>query len=94
MVQSPEERGNSLRRSLSQSDGDTDRGLDANAEVQQRAMQRYQRLLKTDPQLQVMHRPSCRLLSISVIPLAHPMRSQMTHDVEGPMRTSARTSRL
>ena len=55
MVKSPEERGNALRRSLSQSDGDTPRGLDANSEVQQRAMQRYHRLLKTDRQLQVQH---------------------------------------
>lgn len=55
MVKSPEERENSLRRSLSQSDGDTPRGLDANSEVQQRAMQRYHRLLKTDRQLQVLY---------------------------------------
>ena len=54
MVKSPEERGNALRRSLSQSDGCPPRGLDANSEVQQRAMQRYHRLLKTDRQLQVL----------------------------------------
>jgi len=61
MVWTSEERGNSLRRSLSQSDGDTHKlsdGLDANAEVQQHAMQRYQKLLKIDPQLQVMLNPS------------------------------------
>ena len=69
MVKSPEERENSLRRSLSQSDGDTPRGLDANAEVQQRAMQRYHRLLKTDPQLQVMHQAKLQAhLSLIYVP--------------------------
>jgi hypothetical protein len=56
MVRSPEERENTLRRSLSQSDGDSYKmadGMDPNAEVQQRAMQRYHKLLQTDKQLQV-----------------------------------------
>lgn len=64
MVRSPEERENTLRRSLSQSDGDVHRasdGLDPNAEVQQRAMQRYQRLVNIDPQIRV------RLTSLSLI---------------------------
>ena len=60
MVQSPEERQNTLRRSLSQSEGDAHKisdGLNPNAEVQQRAMQRYQKLLKGDKQVQVSSRP-------------------------------------
>ena len=60
MVQSPEERQNTLRRSLSQSEGDAHKisdGLNPNAEVQQRAMQRYQKLLKSDKQVQVSDRP-------------------------------------
>lgn len=55
-MRSPEERENTLRRSLSQSDGDSYKmadGMDPNAEVQQRAMQRYHKLLQTDKQLQV-----------------------------------------
>ena len=60
MVQSPEERQNTLRRSLSQSEGDAHKisdGLNPNAEVQQRAMQRYQKLLKGDKQVQVSSSP-------------------------------------
>ena len=60
MVQSPEERQNTLRRSLSQSEGDAHKisdGLNPNAEVQQRAMQRYQKLLKGDKQVQVRSSP-------------------------------------
>ena len=60
MVQSPEERQNTLRRSLSQSEGDAHKisdGLNPNAEVQQRAMQRYQKLLKSDKQVQVRNKP-------------------------------------
>lgn len=56
MVQSPEERGHAPQASMSQSEGGfqgvTD-GLSPNADVQHRAMQRYQRLLESDPQLQV-----------------------------------------
>lgn len=58
MVQSPEERGCAPQASMSQSEeggqGITvTNGLSPNAEVQQRALQRYQRLLESDPQLQV-----------------------------------------
>ena len=56
MVRSLEERENSLRRSLSQPHGDGNRasdGLDPNAEVQRRAMQRYHKLVNSDPQIQV-----------------------------------------
>ena len=59
MVQSPEERGHSLGRSMSQSEGDPQQasdGMDANAEVQLRAVLRYQKLLKTDAQLKVLAR--------------------------------------
>ena len=66
MVQSPEERGAALGRSMSQSEGDPQQasdGMDANAEVQLRAVLRYQKLLKTDTQLQVLararHLPHC-----------------------------------
>ena len=58
MVQSPEERGCSPPASMTQSEGGAlgvtiTNGLSPNAEVQQRALQRYQRLLESDPQLQV-----------------------------------------
>ena len=56
MVQSPEERGHAPQASMSQSEGGAQgitNGLSPNAEVQQRALQRYQRLLESDPQLQV-----------------------------------------
>ena len=56
MVQSPEERGHAPQASVSQPEGGaqgTTDGLSPNAEVQQRALQRYQRLLESDPQLQV-----------------------------------------
>ena len=57
MVQSPEERGQTpqggaMSHSGSGAQGITN-GLSPNAEVQQRALQRYQRLLESDPQLQV-----------------------------------------
>ena len=66
---SPEERENTLRRSLSQSDGDSYKmadGLDPNAEVQQRAMQRYHKLLQTDKQLQV--RFPSQMFALSLMP--------------------------
>ena len=64
MVQSPEERGCAPQASMSQAEGGAQgvtitNGLSPNAEVQQRALQRYQRLLKSDPQLQVT-RPYCQ----------------------------------
>lgn len=70
MVQSPEERQNTLRRSLSQSEGDAHKisdGLNPNAEVQQRAMQRYQKLLKGDKQVQVSGRPPVRIVQIALL---------------------------
>ena len=74
---SPEERENTLRRSLSQSDGDSYKmadGLDPNAEVQQRAMQRYHKLLQTDKQLQVRFPSRCLLIThaISDMPVKVP----------------------
>ena len=56
MVQSPEERRHAPQASVSQPEGGAQaitNGLSPNAEVQQRALQRYQRLLESDPQLQV-----------------------------------------
>ena len=55
MVQSPEERGHASQASVSQPEGGAQgitNGLSPNTEVQQRALQRYQRLLENDPQLQ------------------------------------------
>ena len=94
MVKSPEERENSLRRSLSQSDGDTPRGLDANSEVQQRAMQRYHRLLKTDRQLQVLHMTKLQpLLSLTRVP-ANALMAAMVDSTRHCMQICTPSRRL
>ena len=56
MVQSPQKHIDALHRSSSQSQGESvksSNGLSPNAEAQQHAIQRYQRQLRSDPQLQV-----------------------------------------
>ena len=76
-MRSPEERENTLRRSLSQSDGDSYKmadGMDPNSEVQQRAMQRYHKLLQTDKQLQV-------CFPVTFLPFTHAIFDDLS---EGP----------
>ena len=60
MTQFPLKQNEASNSSFSQSEGElreASDGLDPNADVQQRAMLRYERQLQSDPQLQVQSQP-------------------------------------
>ena len=60
MTQLPSKQNEASDSSCSQSEGDLRKasdGLDPNADVQHRAMLRYERQLQSDPQLQVQSKP-------------------------------------